>query len=460
MKKTVHYAAIAMSIVSNGYVSGMEEKKHIRKYDEFKESHITDLLQNIALDKNENVSTSDEVIRIENFEEKHIKTLQEAICFGDLDAALKKLEFQKWSFSGKQAIFGIAERTHDEDTTEKLIAYLESCNKQEGLLMRKLFEVATRRWSCKPTTDKDKLRRAFGLSIRENYDKGDERKVELGIQGVLKVQQVDESRLSKLVTSLGIPDDTYNGANLLEEAVNDFLEFYPTKKPSEFQLLGRPDVNGLMLAAQMYSMKHIKEFIDKVDVNAQDAEGKTALHYCNNATAAKRLVKKGAQGDIVDLFGRTALFDINDLETVHYLVENKLVDPKRCDNSGKNVLFFCRDKALMEFYIKNGVDVNGADELGETPIFAHGTSSDLIQLLLDNKASINHRNKIDQNALFACSTQEAALLLIQRGIDQTIIDKDGKNAQQHLQFRALYSPLVKDLSDAYEKLVKEGTILG
>lgn len=249
--------------------------------------------------------------------------------------------------------------------------------------------------------------------------------------------------------------------DLFEELLMEFITVYPTKTASQFEILWQKGVNPLMLAVQIGSIVHVQEFLNKktIDVNAQDAEGKTALMYCNDAEIAELLIKHGAKGGITDEFGRTALFYIYDLPTIQYLVTRAIVDVHHCDKYGQNVLFFCKQKEVMSFFISQKVDVHAIDRNGRTPLFEHGVHEDLTSLLLEAGAKANHKDKNGRTALFECRDSGAFLKLVKAGGDATIIDDYKRSLKEHMQHITPFSPLASELHNDMDKLIEEGTIL-
>jgi ankyrin repeat protein len=60
---------------------------------------------------------------------------------------------------------------------------------------------------------------------------------------------------------------------------------------------------------------------DKIDTNAKDSLGRTAIFYAANLESAKMLVNAGAEINVVDNNGNCALHTVTDLETISYLIE-------------------------------------------------------------------------------------------------------------------------------------------
>ena len=98
--------------------------------------------------------------------------------------------------------------------------------------------------------------------------------------------------------------------------------------------------------------------------------------------------------------------DANTLETYKYLIENLKLKPTATNNEGQNALHFLVTKPkqteIISYFLSKGVDVNKADNDGNTPLIiaasgreSYGTLEQLIPLT----KNINTQNKKGESAL-------------------------------------------------------------
>lgn len=215
----------------------------------------------------------------------------------------------------------------------------------------------------------------------------------------------------------------------------------------------------------------VKNYIEnkKVDVNVQDEDGNTTLHYAIYSNpvdieSINFLLENGAHINIQNNKGETPLhwtltcgpasaatcYSKEKTKVFDFLLK-KGADPKIKDNEGKTVL----DKAILgsiewtQRALKLGTDINTKDDWSNTALHYAVQHPDrvLVELLLSKNANVNLQN-IDGNTplhlLFL--PQEYSLeddtlkkerenifaILIKAGADRRIKNREGKTAEDLL----------------------------
>lgn len=168
--------------------------------------------------------------------------------------------------------------------------------------------------------------------------------------------------------------------------------------------------------------KLIKVLIEKADINKRDEQGYAPLHLAlkkEKDEIFKLLLEKGAD---VNVPGRA----------------NKKVG----DQTVLYVAVARNDEDLVRDLLKRGADPNKADSDGALPlvdaVMNPRLNIEIIKMLIEKGADVNKQETVSQaNALIflATNTQaskdartEAAKLLLAKGADKSLKDKDGKTA--------------------------------
>lgn len=186
-------------------------------------------------------------------------------------------------------------------------------------------------------------------------------------------------------------------------------------------------------------------FVSKgLSLNSVDASGNNAFSYAakaGNIDLLKALLSKGVKPDqnamllAVQGGGRRGGTSAS-LPFYQYL-ESLNVKPGTTSKTGQNVLHYLVRKPgqneIIQYFILKGVNVNQADEDGNTP-FMNAASGNrdtaIIAMLLPQVKDINQRNQKGVSALAMAvqgNSPEMVNYLIGKGADVKSTDKDGNN---------------------------------
>jgi len=172
----------------------------------------------------------------------------------------------------------------------------------------------------------------------------------------------------------------------------------------------------LHLAVSQNNMILIKQcFFDGIDVNMVDKDGNTALYYSQSLEVAKFLVDHGADVNLLNNNGQTAVVDLyhnyiyiynkNNHDVIKYLIPITDLDLTGIKTRSstlleKMIITEERDLSLLKMVI------NGTKKLNR--ILKHGNSYTI-------RAAMTKRNK------------DIIMLLVEAGVDPYIRNNDGKN---------------------------------
>lgn len=172
-----------------------------------------------------------------------------------------------------------------------------------------------------------------------------------------------------------------------------------------------------------------------------DSDGATAFDYAartGNIPFLKTLLEKGVKptNNALIFAAQGSRRETNTLETYRFLVEDLKLNPMATNKEGQNVLHFLVTKAkqteIINYFLSKGVAATKADNDGNTPLMiaASGRDSEALQLLLPIVNNLNTQNNKGESALtFAIKTgtPENANLLLEKGADWNVSDKNGNN---------------------------------
>lgn len=171
-----------------------------------------------------------------------------------------------------------------------------------------------------------------------------------------------------------------------------------------------------------------------------DSNGSTAFDYAartGNITLLKKIAAKGIKPtDQALLFATTGTRrETTPLETYKYLVEEVKLKPAATNKSGNNVLHLLAGKQnqgeIIAYFLAKGVDANKVNTDGNTPLMiAAGREITTLEKLVPVTKNINLQNAKGESALtFAVrsGSSDAVSLLLNKGADVNVKDKDGNN---------------------------------
>ena len=179
---------------------------------------------------------------------------------------------------------------------------------------------------------------------------------------------------------------------------------------------------------------------------AVDNNGNTAFNYVaktGNVAFLKTLLEKGVKytDNALIFAAQGSRRESNTLETYKYLVEDLKIKPTTTSKSGETVLHFLANKSnqteIINYFFAKGVDVNKADNEGNTPLMIAASAKEtaVLEQLLPIVKNINLQNNKGESALTIAvksGTPEAVALLLNKAADVKVTDKEGNNLGVYL----------------------------
>lgn len=227
--------------------------------------------------------------------------------------------------------------------------------------------------------------------------------------------------------------------------------------------------NALLLAAPHdKDFTLINYFMGKgLKLESTDKDGNTAFNYAarvGNIATLKALIAKGVKFNdnamlIASQGGRGTS---NTLELYQYL-EGLKINPNAIGKNGENVFHAIvrkdRQEDIISYFVSKGVDLNKADNDGNTPFMnAAGSNNDLklISRLLESVKDINQKNKKGVTALALAvkgNSPEAVNLILEKGANVKVTDGNGENLTAYL--IQSYNPQKVETFEAKIKVLKD-----
>lgn len=172
-----------------------------------------------------------------------------------------------------------------------------------------------------------------------------------------------------------------------------------------------------------------------------DNDGNTAFNYATktgNIPLLKTLLEKGVKytDNALIFAAQGSRRETNTLETYKYLVEDLKIKPTATSKTGETVLHFLVSKPnqteIINYFLAKGVDASKADNEGNTPLMVSASAKETASLeqLLPIVKNVNAQNGKGESALtiaIKSGTPSAVELLLNKGADAKVIDKEGNN---------------------------------
>jgi ankyrin repeat protein len=183
-------------------------------------------------------------------------------------------------------------------------------------------------------------------------------------------------------------------------------------------------------------------FISKgMSLKDVDNNGNTAFNYAartGNIALLKTLLEKGVKytDNALIIAAQGSRRETNTLETYKYLVEDLKIKATATNKTGETVLHFLVNKPnqteIINYFLAKGVDANKSDNEGNTPLMVAASAKETAALeqLLPIVKNINTQNGKGESALTIAvksGTPSAVELLLNKGADVTVTDKEGNN---------------------------------
>lgn len=212
--------------------------------------------------------------------------------------------------------------------------------------------------------------------------------------------------------------------------------------------LNHDGANALLLAvANDKDLTLTDYFVSKgLDLKSTDAAGNNAFSYAargGNITILKALQQRGvpAGDNALIMASQGGRRGANTIEVFQYL-ESLNIKPTATSRNGENVLHAIvrrpRQNELIQHFLDQGVDVNQADEEGNT-VFMNAAASNrditVLEMLMPKVKNINQVNQKGVTALAMAvkgNSPEAVNYLLSKGADAKVTDKNGDNLAAYL----------------------------
>ncbi len=188
-------------------------------------------------------------------------------------------------------------------------------------------------------------------------------------------------------------------------------------------------------------------FISKgLSLKDTDNKGNTAFNYAartGNIGLLKTLLQKGVKptDNALIIAAQGSRREANTIEVFKYLVDDLKLKPTVVSADGETVLHSLVRKPnqteIINYFISKGVDVNKADNDGNTALMnaASGRDTQALELLLSKIKDINVQNAKGESALSVAvqsGSPKAVELLLSKKANINVLDKDNNNLGYYL----------------------------
>ncbi|XP_046634899.1 serine/threonine-protein phosphatase 6 regulatory ankyrin repeat subunit B-like isoform X2 [Daphnia pulicaria] len=191
--------------------------------------------------------------------------------------------------------------------------------------------------------------------------------------------------------------------------------------------------NSFQLAALFLTDTHVLGLMlgneKKIEIDERDKQGRTALHLAiatSNVTAARFLLSNGANPNVADEDGLTALHQaakyVKDMDIVELLLNHKDINVHYLDNQGNNALYYAKvnmfghGKRIAKLLKEKGVVSQNANSLNDEKV--------------ENEVTFENNVKGILQKAFLDSEVGMARFLIHTGVDISTVTwgEEGWNA--------------------------------
>ncbi|GGA84383.1 hypothetical protein GCM10008015_26460 [Flavobacterium palustre] len=188
-------------------------------------------------------------------------------------------------------------------------------------------------------------------------------------------------------------------------------------------------------------------FISKgLSLKDTDNNGNTAFDYAartGNIELLKTLLQKGVKytNNALINAAQGSRRESNTIEVFKYLVDDLKLNPNTVAKDGENVLHYLVRKSnqteIINYFLNKGVDINKADNEGNTALMnaAAGRDTQNLELLLPKIKDINIQNAKGESALsiaIQSGSPKAVELLLNAKANTAVLDKNGNNLGYYL----------------------------
>lgn len=188
-------------------------------------------------------------------------------------------------------------------------------------------------------------------------------------------------------------------------------------------------------------------FVSKgLSLKDTDNKGNTAFNYAarsGNIEFLKTLLQKGvkATDNAIIIAAQGSRREANTIEVFKYLVDDLKLKPTVISADGETVLHSLVRKPnqteIINYFISKGVDVNKADNDGNTALInaASGRDTEALELLLSKVKDVNVQNAKGESALSVAiqsGSTKAVELLLSKKANINVLDKDNNNLGYYL----------------------------
>jgi len=228
--------------------------------------------------------------------------------------------------------------------------------------------------------------------------------------------------------------------------------------------------NLLLLAIPSDKELKLTDYLITKGLSLKDVDnnGSTAFDYAartGNIVLLKKLLDRKVKytDNAILIATQGSRRETTSLDAYKFLVEELKLKPTVTSKSGENVLHLLagkpNQKEIISYFLSKGVDANKVNNDGNTPfmIAAGARENGSLEVLLPVAKNINLQNAKGESALTMAvksGTPDAVALLLGKGADVNVKDKDGNNLGFYLV--QSYRPDPKqDTFDAKAKLLQE-----